>query len=347
MSESIRSSLARTASTIASRPARALSELVLIPVSVERIAWACFSVETRLRGGVPDRGRVDLQVARRGPASAAPRPAGRRSRAPSPSGSSRSTATISLLPSYSCSCSRPAGTRSSPATTSTAIARGARRHALVELGPSLVLGELLVLGLEHDPAGRRPLGRAELDQGVALLAPALGLLAAGVGGADRPRDAAIRSIARVDPLLEAEALAGAASSASASAVGSASAARVALSARPTSRGQRLDPLAVRLRASAAGGGARASRDARTIAPLKSRRGLDSVLGREGFVRAPSAGVEWRAETISLICCWTEPSALGVEGVRDPLGELLVARLERTRRARYRARRMPASNSRRT
>ncbi len=52
---------ARTLSTISSSVARALSELVLMPVSVERIACACFRQCDRLLGGVADGGGVHGQ----------------------------------------------------------------------------------------------------------------------------------------------------------------------------------------------------------------------------------------------------------------------------------------------
>ena len=68
--------------------------------------------------------------------------------------------------------------------------------------------ELPVLDLEDDPPGRGPVGGAELDEHVALLAAALGTLGAGVGGGVSAgcRDLLDRL---VDALLEAEALAGA------------------------------------------------------------------------------------------------------------------------------------------
>ena len=85
--------------------------------------------------------------------------------------------------------------------------RRPRLHRPVELGPGRVLAQPLVLGLEHDP----PLGGAgagaDLDQGVALLAPALGPLAAGMRG-DVAAGAGDRLDRRVDALLEADPLAG-------------------------------------------------------------------------------------------------------------------------------------------
>ena len=63
ISDSTRSRRARTASTISSSVARALSELVLIPVRVARIAWACFRQLDGLLGGVAHRGGVDGQIA--------------------------------------------------------------------------------------------------------------------------------------------------------------------------------------------------------------------------------------------------------------------------------------------
>src|SRR5439155_3000781 len=56
--------------------------------------------------------------------------------------------------------------------------RSAGSHAVVQLAPGVVLRELLVLGLEQNAAARRARGRPELDEGVALLAPALGGLGA-------------------------------------------------------------------------------------------------------------------------------------------------------------------------
>ena len=88
-----------------------------------------------LLGDRADLAGVDRELALAGHRDPRQRPAGRRCASASESGSSRSTATISLLPSYSCSCSRPAGTRSSPATTSTPNDGGAGRHRGVELRP--------------------------------------------------------------------------------------------------------------------------------------------------------------------------------------------------------------------
>ena len=98
--------------------------------------------------------------------------------------------------------------------------------------------QLLVLGLEDDPARGRPVGRAELDQGVALLAPALGLLAAGVV-AQSPRDCGDPLDRGVDALLEAAALAGAGRLGLGDALRRASS---CLSSSTTSRVRALEPL---------------------------------------------------------------------------------------------------------
>ena len=87
-----------------------------------------------------------------------------------------------LLPWYSVSSSSPAGTLSSPATDEDGEAGVALAHAGVELGPGVVLGQPLVLGLEDDRGERRADGAADLDHGVALLAPGLVRRVAGVVG---------------------------------------------------------------------------------------------------------------------------------------------------------------------
>ena len=122
-----------------------------------------------------------------------------------PSGSSRSTATISLLPSYS--------TRLCVFGRHVVLARddqdreaAPRRQRAVQLLPGFVLGELLVLGLEDDlrqaGARRRRRARSACRPSCRRLA---GLIAAWCGDVAAGR--AISSSSLVDALLEAAALA--------------------------------------------------------------------------------------------------------------------------------------------
>ena len=98
--------------------------------------------------------------------------AGRRSQR-EPSGSSGSTATISLLPSYSFSCSWPPGMRSSPATTSGEVG-GALGERAVELLPPLLGKACAVLVLEDDPADAGAVGGADSTTVSPLLPPPSG-----------------------------------------------------------------------------------------------------------------------------------------------------------------------------
>ena len=123
----------------------------------------------------------------------------------SPSGSSRSTATIILLPSYSVSCSRPAGNFSSSATTSTANVAARASIAALSFQASFFESRLSLSSKTMRP--RQGPRRRRSRRGCRPCAAALGDLAPGVAGARRgPRRSADRGI---DALLEAEALAGA------------------------------------------------------------------------------------------------------------------------------------------
>ena len=240
----MRASSPSTPSTIASSPSRALSELFLMLVSVDRIAWACFRAETGRLGRIPHRCRRPPPALVLAGEPPAPRRAGRR--APgrarrAPRGRRRRSSCCPRT--RSAARGRP-GRRSSPATTRTAKSARARRHRRVELLPGLVLGELAC------PWPRRRSARAAGPSAAPSSTtcrpsspPPSAALVADVMGAVAPRlgDPLDRG---VDPLLEAAALAGA-RPASASATRCVGLARRSLQLDDLAR-QRLDPLAVLL-----------------------------------------------------------------------------------------------------
>ena len=164
----------------------------MIPVSAERIAWACLRAEQRpprrrraRRRRRPARSRSPRQRA------PAPRRAGRRAPGPArraPRGRPRRSA---CCPRTRPAARAPTGTFSSPATTSTP--KAASRSAIAALSSvqaSFLRQSCLSLASKTIRPERPALGGADLDHGVALLAAALGVLVAGVGG-ESPRAAAI------------------------------------------------------------------------------------------------------------------------------------------------------------
>ena len=109
----------------------------------------------RLLGGVPHAGGVELRGPARPPSGSGSGRSGRRARARGASSVSLSSVTIILLPSYSCSGSRPDGhllVGGDDQDREAGVALGERR---VERLPGPVLRELLVLRVDRDARLRR------------------------------------------------------------------------------------------------------------------------------------------------------------------------------------------------
>ena len=244
---------------------------------------------------------------------------GRRARARAGSMVSLSSATIILLPSYSCSCSRPEGTFSSEATSR--IAKPASRSSSAALRTAQAA--FLDSFSSFASIAMRPFGGArggvDLDHDVALLAAAGGALVA-----DVVRDVAARGGHLLDQLegvlLELAALAGAA---------------LAL-------GGQLEPRP-RARRAAASPRPRAGRSSRSAARCASPERFtscttDALKSASGL--CPSWAENWRSRswreslsdfaTSSFTWCCTAVLRSSAEVLRDQLGELLGLGVEQLR-----------------